>query len=110
MLHSRPAGVPYSAIANAAFDKVCRPLVSISCMADFLHRDARLLRNVLNGRLDAWQQLISRFAPYMLAAIGRYSRDYDERMTIFLEILDRLRKNDFARLRSFSFVPPWPRG
>lgn len=72
-------------------------------MPDLLHRDARLVDGVLAGRDDSWRLLVCRYAPYMMAAIGRFSRDYDERMAIFLEVLERLRRDDFARLRSFAF-------
>ncbi len=66
-----------------------------------LNRDGIRLRRVFAGSDTAWQDLVQDTAGYMLAAIHRLTSDDDEKMTIFTTVLEKLRENDFARLRGF---------
>jgi RNA polymerase sigma factor (sigma-70 family) len=78
-------------------------LVIIGIMKGFWDSDARLLEAVLAGDTGAWQKFILQYANFIYRAIVKYTDDYDEKMTVFLHILEKLRENRFARLRGFAF-------
>lgn len=60
-----------------------------------------LLQAVLSGDDEAWKRFVSAYAPFIYKAAARYSDDYDETMSIFTEILEKLRAGNGQRLRSF---------
>jgi len=69
--------------------------------------DARLLRGCLEGRRDAWDELVERFSPYVYflihATLRKHTRRSDDDVVeelhndVFLALLD----NDMKRLRAF---------
>jgi RNA polymerase sigma factor (sigma-70 family) len=65
--------------------------------------DARLLQAVLAGDTGAWQKFILQYSNFIFRAVIRYTDDYDEKMAVYLHVLEKLRENRFARLRGFAF-------
>ncbi len=65
--------------------------------------EARLVRAILAGDTAAWQRFILQYSNFIYRAIVRYTDDYDEKMTVFLHVLEKLRENRFERLRRFAF-------
>lgn len=78
-------------------------LVIIGFMKDFFDGDARLLQALLTGDTAAWQKFILQYSNFIYRAIIKYTDDYDEKMAVYLHILERLHENRFARLRRFAF-------
>lgn len=78
-------------------------LVIIGIMKGFWDSDARLLQTVLAGDTGAWQKFILQYSNFIFRAIIKYTDDYDEKMAVYLHVLEKLRENRFARLRGFAF-------
>lgn len=78
-------------------------LVIIGIMKGFWDSDARLLQAVLTGDTRAWQKFILQYSNFIYRAIVQYTDDYDEKMAVYLHVLEKLRENRFARLRGFAF-------
>jgi len=78
-------------------------LVIIGVMNGFLNSDVRLLKAVVSGDIAAWQKFILRYSNFIYRAIIKYTDDYDEKMAVYLHILEKLHENDCERLRRFAF-------
>ena len=78
-------------------------LVIIGVMKRFLDGDARLLQAILAGDTAAWQKFILKYSNFIYSAVIKYTDDYDEKMAVYLHILEKLHENHFARLRAFAF-------
>jgi RNA polymerase sigma factor (sigma-70 family) len=78
-------------------------LVIIGGMKGFEGSDARLLRDILAGDTGAWQKFILQYSNFIYRAIIHYTDDYDEKMAVYLHVLEKLRENGFERLRAFAF-------
>jgi RNA polymerase sigma factor (sigma-70 family) len=78
-------------------------LVIIGVMKGFGGSDARLLRDILAGDTGAWQKFILQYSNFIYRAIIQYTDDYDEKMAVYLHVLEKLRENGFERLRAFAF-------
>jgi RNA polymerase sigma factor (sigma-70 family) len=75
----------------------------IPFMKAFWDSDARLVGAILAGDTAAWQKFILRYSNFIYSAIVRYTDDYDEKMAVYLHVLEKLREDRFARLRRFAF-------
>jgi RNA polymerase sigma factor (sigma-70 family) len=64
--------------------------------------DARLLRAILANDTIAWQKFILQYANFIYGAIIKYTDDYDEKMAVFLHVLEKLHEDRFERLRQFA--------
>jgi RNA polymerase sigma factor (sigma-70 family) len=78
-------------------------LVIIGIMKGFWDGDTRLLREILAGDTAAWQKFILQYSNFIYRAIVKYTDDYDEKMAVYLHILEKLHENRFERLRAFAF-------
>jgi RNA polymerase sigma factor (sigma-70 family) len=78
-------------------------LVIIGGMKGFAGSDARLLRDILAGDTGAWQKFILQYSNFIYRAIIQYTDDYDEKMAVYLHVLEKLHENGFERLRAFAF-------
>jgi RNA polymerase sigma factor (sigma-70 family) len=63
----------------------------------------RVLLVMLAGDTAAWQKFILRYSNFIYRAVIKYTDDYDEKMAVYLHILEKLHENGFERLRRFSF-------
>lgn len=81
----------------------CALLVIIKVMKGFWDSDARLVRAILAEDTAAWQKFILQYSNFIYGAIVKYSTDYDEKMTVYLHVLEKLREDRFRRLRQFAF-------
>ncbi|MBN2345685.1 MAG: RNA polymerase sigma factor [Candidatus Aminicenantes bacterium] len=72
-------------------------------MKGWLDSDARLVRAILAGDTAAWQKFILRYSNFIYRAIIRFTDDYDEKMSVYLHVLEKLREERFERLRCFAF-------
>jgi DNA-directed RNA polymerase specialized sigma24 family protein len=67
----------------------------------------RLARTALNGDEDAWQELWQAVEPRLYAVLrrpqvlGKLSQSVDDCRNIIVEVMGRLRANDYARLGQF---------
>jgi RNA polymerase sigma factor (sigma-70 family) len=75
----------------------------IGVMKLFRDSDERLVAAVLAGDTAAWQKFILEYSRFIYSAIVRYTDDYDEKMAVYLHVLEKLRQDRFERLRRFSF-------
>jgi RNA polymerase sigma factor (sigma-70 family) len=71
-------------------------------MKGFFNNDSDLLQTVLAGDVAGWQKFVLKYSDVMYRAIGKYCDDYDEKMTAYLHILEKLRENRFSRLSRFE--------
>ena len=78
-------------------------LVIIGVMKGFLNGDARLLQAIFSGDVAAWQKFILQYSNLIYRAVIKYTDDYDEKMAVYLYILEKLHENQFERLRRFAF-------
>jgi RNA polymerase sigma factor (sigma-70 family) len=78
-------------------------LVIIGFMKGFLESDARLLQAILADDTAAWQRFILQYSNFIYRAIIKYTDDYDEKMAVYLHVLEKLREDRFERLRGFAF-------
>jgi len=72
-------------------------------MRVFEDSDARLVRAILAGDTAAWQRFVLEYSGFIYRAVIKYTDDYDEKMAIYLHVLEKLREDRFQRLRSFAF-------
>ena len=84
-------------------DNVRALAVIIGFMKGFFDGEARLLRAILAGYTPAWQEFILKYSNFIYRAIIPYTDDYDEKMEVYLHILEKLHENDCERLRRFAF-------
>ncbi len=86
-----------------ALDRGRSPAGIIGAMKWLWDSDARQVNAILAGDEEAWQKFILRHSNYIYRAIIRYTDDYDEKMAVYLHVLEKLREDRFARLRRFGF-------
>lgn len=86
-----------------ALDRGRPPAGIIGSMKWLGDSDARLVNAILAGDDEAWQKFILRHSSFIYSAIIRYTDDYDEKMAVYLHVLEKLREDRFARLRRFGF-------
>ncbi len=84
-------------------DSATRVLLWWAQMAAIFQRDALLLRRVIRGDIPSWQKFIVTYSPFIFSAVVRFADDDDEKMNMYLFVLERLRENGFAKLRQFRF-------
>ncbi len=84
-------------------DKPRALLVIIGVMNLFRESDERLVRAILAGNTAAWQKFILQYSGFIYGAIVKYTDDYDEKMAVYLHVLEKLRQDRFERLRRFAF-------
>lgn len=77
--------------------------VIIGFMKLFLDSEVRLVRAILAGDTAAWQKFILEYSGFIYRAIIKYTDDYDEKMAVYLHVLEKLRQDRFQRLRRFAF-------
>jgi RNA polymerase sigma factor (sigma-70 family) len=77
-------------------------LVIRQMMNGFFNNDSHLLKAVIAGDVASWQKFVLKYADTIYRATGRYCDDYDEKMAVFLYILEKLRENRFSRLSRFE--------
>jgi RNA polymerase sigma factor (sigma-70 family) len=77
-------------------------LVIQQVMKGFFNDDSHLLQSVIAGDVVSWQKFVSKYANFIYRAINKYCDDYDEKMTVFLHILEKLREDRFSRLSRFE--------
>jgi len=97
-----PAGNGSAAIAAIVLDNSSFLLLLQRVMGIISGNDPQLMASVLAGDVAGWQKFVSEYADSMYRAISKYCDDYDEKMAVFLHILEKLREDRFARLRSFE--------
>jgi RNA polymerase sigma factor (sigma-70 family) len=71
-------------------------------MKGLFRDDSDLLQSVIAGDVASWQKFVSKYANFIYRAIGKYCDDYDEKMAVFLHILEKIREDRFARLSRFA--------
>jgi RNA polymerase sigma factor (sigma-70 family) len=77
-------------------------LVIRQVMKELFGDDANLLKSVIAGDVAGWQKFILKYANVIYRAIGKYCDGYDEKMAVFLHILEKLREDRFSRLSRFE--------
>jgi len=77
-------------------------LVIQQMMKGFFSNDSDLLKSVIAGDVDGWQKFVLTYANFIYRAIGKYCDDYDEKMAVFLHVLEKLREDRFSRLSHFE--------
>ena len=77
-------------------------LVIRQMMQGFFNNDADLLKKVIAGDVASWQKFVLKYANFIYGATGKYCDDYDEKMAVFLYILEKLREGRFSRLSRFE--------
>ena len=92
-----------TAMHPAALDKAAGNGIMMITMIPFLHKDRMLIGRILEGNVRSWQRFILDFSVFIYGAVVKYTADYDEKMAIYLQILEKLRENDFEKLRRFAF-------
>jgi RNA polymerase sigma factor (sigma-70 family) len=65
--------------------------------------DARLVAAILADDTAAWQEFVLQYSNFIYRAIVPYTDDYDEKMAVYLHVLEKLREDRCQRLRSFAF-------
>ncbi len=55
---------------------------------------------------QAWGRFVDRYTPLLLHAAHHFSHDYDDVMDRYAYVLDRLRRDEFRRLRAFAAEGP----
>jgi RNA polymerase sigma factor (sigma-70 family) len=75
-------------------------------MADSLpHELAALLSADRQSADDAWRLFLSQYSPLLLHAARTASSGYDDAMDSYAYVIERLRENEFKRLRSYTVDP-----
>ncbi len=75
----------------------------IGFMSVFADGDERLVHAILAGDTAAWQKFILEYSNFIYRAIAKYTDDYDEKMAVYLHVLEKLHEGRFERLRRFAF-------
>ena len=78
-------------------------LVIQQMMKGFFNNDSDLLQSVISGDVASWQKFVLKYANFIYRASGKYCDNYDEKMAVFLHILEKLRENRFSRLSRFEY-------
>ncbi|MBN2399210.1 MAG: RNA polymerase sigma factor [Candidatus Aminicenantes bacterium] len=91
-----------AAAAAVELDNFGALLVIEQVMKGLFGNDSYLLQTVIGGDEAGWQKFILKYANYIFGAIGKYCEDQDEKMAVFLQVLEKLREDRFARLRRFE--------
>ncbi len=97
-----PTGNGAAAAAAVALDNPCSLLLLQQEMSVFSGTDPQLLQSVLSGDDAGWQKFILKYADCLYRASRKYCDDDDEKMAVFVHILEKLREDRFARLRGFA--------
>jgi RNA polymerase sigma factor (sigma-70 family) len=85
-------------------------LVIQQMMKGFFNNDSHLLQAVIAGDVASWQKFVLKYANVIYWAIDKYCDDYDEKMAVFLHILEKLRADRFSRLSRFegkAYLSTW---
>ena len=77
-------------------------LVIQQLMKEIFRNDSDLLKSVIAGDVAGWQKFVLKYANFIYRAIGKYCDDYDEKMAVFLHVLEKLREDRFSRLSRFE--------
>jgi len=92
-----------SAMAGALeLDNLRALLVIGQLMKGLFGDDSGLLQAVIAGDVASWQKFVLKYANFIYRASGKYCDDYDEKMAVFLHVLEKLREDRFARLSRFA--------
>jgi RNA polymerase sigma factor (sigma-70 family) len=86
-----------------ALDKRAGNRIMMRIMLPSIHRDRMLVGQILEGNVRSWQRFILDYSVFIYSAVVRYTGDEDEKTAVYLQILEKLRENDFERLRRFAF-------
>jgi DNA-directed RNA polymerase specialized sigma24 family protein len=79
-------------------------------VAEPLHADdLHLVRRILAGDDQAWQQFVDRYAGLILAMARRYlrTRDQDDIRTVFVSVLESLRRTRFRTYEGRAALSTW---
>jgi len=98
-----PAGPRRVSQAGEYLDKLRPFLLSLRRRTTMITSERRLVSRIIAGDVGSWQTFITRYAPFIYKAIVRYTDDTDEKMEIFVRVLEKLRQNDYERLSRFDF-------
>lgn len=63
---------------------------------------AALLSAGQDTRDEAWESFLAAYSPVLMAAVERVAVSHDEAMDHYAFVLDRLREEDFRRVRAFA--------
>jgi RNA polymerase sigma factor (sigma-70 family) len=75
-------------------------------MAESLPEDLRVLLSAdTQSADDAWRAFLSKYSPLILHAARTASSGYDDGMDAYAYVIERLRENNFRRLRSYTVDP-----
>src|SRR6185503_9156012 len=75
-------------------------------MAELLPEDLSVLLGAdAQSADDAWRIFLSKYSPLILHAARSASTGYDDGMDAYAYVIERLRENDFRRLRSYTVDP-----
>jgi len=91
-----------SAATALELDNFSALLVIRQVMERVFTDDLDLLRSVIAGDVANWQKFVLKYANFIYRATGKYCEDYDEKMAVFLHILEKLREERFSRLSRFE--------
>jgi len=83
-------------------DNLSALLVIGQLMKGLFGDDSGLLQAVIAGDVASWQKFVLKYANFIYRASGKYCDDYDEKMAVFLHVLEKLREDRFARLSRFA--------
>lgn len=75
----------------------------IVIMLPSIHRDRMLVGQILEGNVRSWRRFILDYSVFIYSAAVRYTADEEEKADVYLQTLEKLRENDFEKLRRFSF-------
>ena len=62
-----------------------------------------LVGQILEGNVRSWQRFILDYSVFIYSAVVRHTGDEEEKTAVYLQILEKLRENDFEKLRRFAF-------
>jgi RNA polymerase sigma factor (sigma-70 family) len=75
----------------------------IGVMKGFGDSEARMLRAICAGDTAAWQRFVLQYSNFIYGAVVRFTDDYDEKMAVYLHVLEKLREDRCRRLGQFAF-------
>jgi RNA polymerase sigma factor (sigma-70 family) len=96
------SGTAAGNIIAPELDKFGALLVLRQIMKGLFSNDFHLLQAVIAGDVAGWQKFVLKYANVIYRAIDKYCDDYDEKMAVFLHILEKLREECFSRLSRFE--------
>jgi RNA polymerase sigma factor (sigma-70 family) len=91
-----------SMAAVLELDNFSTLLVIRQLMKGLFGDDSDLLQAVITGDVASWQKFVLKYAGFIYRASGKYCDDYDEKMAVFLHVLEKLREDRFSRLGRFA--------